>query len=467
MALIILLLALELLFPQAGAVYRICDTTHDQYQCLQSIANYWGTYAPFFSVPTNISASVPHQCRVTFAQVLSRHGGRFPTPRRSAEYRTLIKKIHTSVPHDHFTGQYAFLANYSYTLGAGDLTAFGEREMFSSGLHFYHRYSHLTATSTPFIRSTYKPRVLDSAKAFSSGFHTARRTSQDSPDTGYPYPIFLIDVKNNTLRHGQCQEFENSRTARGGGGEDAKKKWGHIFLPPIQKRLRERLPGVEFSLQDALRLMDLCPFNTVASANGSQSGFCQLFTQQEWEQYDYFMTLGKYYAYGEGNYLGPTQGVGWVGELLARLTGDRYYVRDGLYTSVNHTLDNDQKTFPLGPDYPLYADFSHDNDMTSIMAALGLYNTNVTGGLLPKTGLRPPMSVGGYSASWTVPFAARVYIEKMVCQNRPEAQLVRILVNDRVVPLQNCGADELGRCSLGAFVESLEFARTGGRWAEC
>ena len=39
---------------------------------------------------------------------------------------------------------------------------------------------------------------------------------------------------------------------------------------------------------------------------------------------------------------------------------------------------------------------------------------------------------------------------------------MRIIVNDRVIPLQNCGADQLGRCELGAFVESLGFAR-GGR----
>ena len=72
----------------------------------------------------------------------------------------------------------------------------------------------------------------------------------------------------------------------------------------------------------------------------------------------------------------------------------------------------------------------------------------------------------GYSASLAVPFAARVSFEKMECDGQPE-ELVRVLLNDRVVPLQSCNADDLGRCKLGAFVESLDFARNGGKWNEC
>jgi len=74
--------------------------------------------------------------------------------------------------------------------------------------------------------------------------------------------------------------------------------------------------------------------------------------------------------------------------------------------------------------------------------------------------------MNGYSASWAVPFAARLYVEKMACAGEEE-ELVRVLLNDRVVPLQGCDADALGRCRLGAYVESLEFARSGGEWDKC
>lgn len=98
--------------------------------------------------------------------------------------------------------------------------------------------------------------------------------------------------------------------------------------------------------------MDLCPFETVASAGGDTiSPFCALFTASEWDYYNYYQTLGKWYGNGPGNFLGSTQGVGWVNELIARLTSHK--VVPG--AAVNSTLDSAKATFPLGK--ALYADF--------------------------------------------------------------------------------------------------------------
>lgn len=145
-------------------------------------------------------------------------------------------------------------------------------------------------------------------------------------------------------------------------------------------------------------------------------------------------------------------------------------MRDG--NSTNSTLDLSPATFPLGR--PLYADFSHDNTMTSIFAALGLYGDT---GNLPAERKLLPRQTHGYSAVWTVPFAGRMYVEKTRCGGSGgdddddlddlDEELVRIVVNDRVMPLLGCGADEPGRCRLSAFVESLSFARGGGLWDRC
>lgn len=139
--------------------------------------------------------------------------------------------------------------------------------------------------------------------------------------------------------------------------------------------------------------------------------------------------------------------MGWVNELIARLTG--IPVND--HTSTNQTLDSDERTFPLRR--ALYADITHDNVMTSILFALGLYAG------------APDMA--GFRASETVPFAGRAVVEKMRCRGEEEEEMVRVIVNGRVMPLAQCGGDALGRCRLGRFVASLEFARRGGRWAEC
>jgi len=203
--------------------------------------------------------------------------------------------------------------------------------------------------------------------------------------------------------------------------------------------------------------MDLCPFNTVASPNGTISPFCSLFNETEWHQYNYYETLNKFYGFSYGNPLGPTQGVGFGNELIARLTSRP--VQDE--TSTNHTLDSSTATFPLGRH--LYADFSHDNDMTGIFSALGFYNGIEQ---LPNTTFVEARQVNGYSASWTVPFAARAYFEKMQCWGQKE-ELVRVIINDRVLPLTQCGGDALGRCTLSSFVNSLGFVESGGDWDQC
>jgi len=103
------------------------------------------------------------------------------------------------------------------------------------------------------------------------------------------------------------------------------------------------------------------------------------------------------------------------------------------------------------------------SDLTAAFAALGLYNSTA---LLSNTSIQSPEESNGYSVAWTVPFAGRAYFEKMTCDGSPD-ELVRVLVNDRVRPLETCGGDKLGRCTLKKFIDSLSFARNGGHWDRC
>lgn len=168
---------------------------------------------------------------------------------------------------------------------------------------------------------------------------------------------------------------------------------------------------------------------------------------------------GKYYAFGGGNVLGSSQGVGFVNELIARMTNSS--VLDT--SSTNSTLDLNPATFPVGPDHPVFADFSRDFDITSILFALNLFGDFPP---LSNTTITSESATDGYSAANTVPFAARVYFEKMLCKGNKE-ELVRIVVNGRVVPLVGCDVDRQGRCGLKDFINGLKFARAGGRFADC
>jgi hypothetical protein len=402
---------------------------------------------------------MPGGCTPTFAQLLSRHGARYPTAPKSAAYAALIRKIQSKTTE--YSKEYAFLRNFTYDLGADDLTAFGRSQLVDSGTKFYRRYLELARESNPFVRAAGSDRVIASADFFINGFHDSKKTDPNS-NNGHIRPELSVIISeepgsNNTLDHGECKRFEDDH-----GFSEIEKQFGDAFVPAILSRVNSNLVGADLTAEELIYLMDLCPYQTVADTPGATdlSPFCSLFSLDEWTSYDYLRSLEKYYHHGPGNLLGATQGVGFVNELIARLT--RTPVKDS--TTVNHTLDCDPKTFPL--DRTLYADFSHDNIMVSIFTALGLFNSTPP---LLTTAIQTPEELNGYAASWAVPFGAHAYVEKMKCNSTPalNEEYVRILLNDRVVPLHGCAVDDLGRCRLDDFVAGLSFARNGGDWAQC
>lgn len=435
-----------------------CNTVDGGYQCFSNISRLWGSYSPYFTVENQLglSGEIPSDCQITFAQVLSRHGARYPTESKGSKYSKLIAEIQNNATS--FTGKYAFLETYKYTLGEGDLTLFGERQLVDSGIKFYNRYENFTRNIVPFIRASGSDRVIASGEKFIEGFkkaksHDARaRRNQTAPVIN----VIIEEGKqfNNTLDHSVCTKFENSELK-----DHVSDNFTETFAPAIRDRLESDLPGIALSTGDVVYLMDMCAFDTVARTPDASelSPFCGIFTDEEWTKYNYLLSLKKYYGYGAGNTLGPAQGIGYTNELIARLT--QTPVHD--YTSTNTTLDSNPSTFPLNT--TLYADFGHDNGMVSIFFAMGLYNSTRA---LPQSSIESATETDGFSASWAVPFAARAYIEMMQCSAEKEP-FVRVLVNDRVMPLHGCGADEMGRCKRDDFVRGLSYARSGGNWDTC
>lgn len=415
----------------------------------------WGQYSPYFSAPEgSLDPGVPKKCEITHVSMLSRHGSRFPTQSKSLAYKELIEQIQGSVTN--YAKGYEFMKSYRYDLGADDLTPYGQKEMERSGKAFYKRYKKLVKLVTePFIRASGSDRVIMSAQNFTMGFYNKQGRNASEY---LPYVLVLPEGEdfNNTLDHGNCAAFEDGPASN--LGNDKKEAWRKIWVTPITERLNKKLPGANLTLEETVFIMDLCPFNTVASSKAKHSKFCRLFSQDEWHGYDYYESLEKWYGYGPGNPLGPSQGVGYVNELIARLTNSP--VED--HTSTNSTLDHSAPTFPLNR--KLFADFSHDNTMTSVYGALGLYEMSPG---LPVDHKVPPTKAEGYSAAWTVPFGARMYVEKMVCDGNQDYELVRILVNDRVVPIPGCDVDKYGRCKLPDFLAGLSFAKGGGHWDQC
>lgn len=237
-------------------------------------------------MPSDISADIPPHCSVSFASMLSRHGARDPTASKTTAYNATIQQIHANVKS--YAGAYAFLANYTYTLGADQLTQFGQQQMVNSGIKFFERYEGLASKFTPFVRSSGEARVVESAQNWTQGYHFSKAHSK-LRDSAYPYNILVIpedaDV-NNTLNHGLCTTFEHGPD--GDIADAAQKTWSNMFAAPIRARLNANLPGANLTIAQTIYMMDLCPFNTVASPVGVVSPFCGLFTEQEWHQYGYY-----------------------------------------------------------------------------------------------------------------------------------------------------------------------------------
>ncbi|KAJ7153117.1 acid phosphatase [Mycena crocata] len=438
-----------------------CSTSSAVAPGIQDVTKLWGAYSPFFTAGTY--PALPAGCSIDQVNLIQRHGARFPTSGASTNIISGITKLQSI---QNFTdSRLDFLKNFTYALGVADLVPFGAQQSFESGGLAFKRYRDLiSAGNLPFVRSSSGARVVDSATNWTAGFAAASDHVYNPP-----LSVILSEDGNDTLDNNMCPNTGNS---------DAQTDtWLAAFAPNITARLNRWAPGANISDAETYSLLSMCPFHTAASFVPGRSSssklalspFCGLFTGAEFAAFEYSMDLDKFYGTGYGATLGRVQGVGYTNELLARLTHTP--VNDS--TQTNRTLTSNPETFPL--DRTLYADFSHDNEMVAIYAAMGLF---------PQPEALDPLNPNPertWVASRLVPFSARMVVERLVCgetrgadKHKKEKQFVRILVNDSLQPLSFCAGKGkerglTGMCELGAFVESQAYARSGGGgdWERC
>ncbi|KAG1897714.1 acid phosphatase [Suillus fuscotomentosus] len=395
---------------------------------------FWGPYTPYY--PVEEYQHPPNGCSITQVNILQRHGARYPTSSASKRIQRSLQKLLNASKY--VDPKLEFLRSYQWHLGVADLVPLGSTQSFHSGAETYRRYSHLVDDHMlPFVRASGGDRVVMSAVNWTAGFADASRQLY------HPSVSVIIsetETSNNTLKNSMCP---NSRASK-----NEANTWRDIFSASIVDRLNTAAVGAEILSQDIPELMSLCAFETVSEEK--ESRFCDLFSLQEFQAYEHYQDLQKYYMTGYGNPLGRVQGVGYVNELLARLKGTP--VED--HTQTNSTLDSSPITFPL--DRTVYADFSHDDEMVAIYSALGLF---------PQT-YPPSPTEASPQSTWVVsrlvPFSGRMITEKMQCfEAGIPRDFIRILINDEIQPLAFCGVGD-GLCGLEAFVDSQIYARRNG-----
>ncbi|KAG2120757.1 histidine phosphatase superfamily [Suillus discolor] len=429
-----------------------------------NVMRQWGNLAPMYSVESfglpDASPIIPEGCGLNAVHLLMRHGARYPTSDSGSSH--FASKIHAAASKEGFsvTGDLKFLATWTYKLGAEILNALRPRLAvrlfsftilpltlpfisFSNGVAFRYRYGNLlnAFTDLPVFRTTSEDRMVDSALNFAAGFFDIRTYKTD-----YHQEIIIEGVNfNNTLSPNHV--CPNSNTADIGkfGGTQAN-KWANIYLKDAQMRLQPMIQGFNLTISRLADMQTLCAYETVALG---YSKFCNLFTEEEWEGYEYYVDLSFWYGHGPGNPTAAAQGLGYVQELVSRLTHTPINVWN---SSTNSTLDSSNITFPLNQ--PIYVDASHDTVISNIVTALNFTSLAATGPL-PTDHIPPRRS---YIASQIAPFASQLVAQVLSCPASEEPTHIRFVLNDGVVPLtgiRGCTDDSNGLCALPSFISGM------------
>ncbi|KAG6828354.1 hypothetical protein H0H92_008242 [Tricholoma furcatifolium] len=459
----------------------------------------WGNLSPWYSVGKGAfgldsEPTVPETCRVTGLHFLHRHGARYPTQYDSeggfvAAYggpAKLARRLHQSAAEWNASEDLDFLNDWqvlsltsmivilTVLLGhtnleknvrvlevytASNVTKLSlqcsPHSVDNNYVEFHGNQYHPSLPNgipvrTPLLMKNadtanltpFRDRMLHSALNFAIGFF------------GYPLEgkyqqsiTIEADGFNNTLApYDTCPNTRIS--SKSDRGVYYVEKWGAIYLKDALARLQPQLKGFELDIEDMYMMQQTCAYETVALG---YSKFCELFTEEEWEGFNY--------AYGSafGSPLARVQGYGWIKEFLARLTHTSITEHN---SSTNSTLDDNPTTFPLNQS--LYVDATHEVVVLNIITALNLTNFAASGPL-PYTHIPENRS---FEVSKLAPFATNIQFQLLECTSVPGPQ-IRIIINDGVTPLtgiKGCPEQRDGMCPVDTFVEAQKELLTETDW---
>ncbi|KXN83922.1 3-phytase A [Leucoagaricus sp. SymC.cos] len=415
------------------------------------VIHHFGSLQPWRSIPSaeyglpDASPVVPKGCDIIQVHLLHRHGARYPTSGTGPA--TFAAKIHdaaNSVEGFEAAGDLAFLRDWTYKLGAEVLTPFGRSQLYDLGVGFRVRYGELLKgfKDLPVFRTTSEARMVDSALNFAAGFFGL-------PDYNKNYHQ-LIEIEasgfNSTLA-----PYDNCPNANGEiaqiGNNVFTERWTNIYLSNAQKRLAKQLPGFNLTSADAFQMQQTCVYETVALG---YSKFCGLFTEEEWKGFAYADALHMWYGAGPGNPLSSAMGIGYVQELVSRLTRTRI---TEFKTSVNQSIVSSETLFPLNQ--PIYVDATHDTILSAIYVAMNFTNF-IRSGPLPTEHIPENLS---YETVTVNPFGVNLIGQVLSCPASGTPTHIRWIINDGVVPLigiNGCKSNKDGMCEIGTFIDGMK-----------
>ncbi|KAK3068743.1 hypothetical protein LTR53_013439 [Teratosphaeriaceae sp. CCFEE 6253] len=357
----------------------------------------------------------------------------------------------------------------------------GTLQAFATGVRLRTRYANLLASAlardhtTMFWASGFK-RVEDTAALFGTAFFglhwRAKGTAalQVIPETA--------DRGGDTLTPGRtCFKYAHNADAQGHAqGERMWHEWRGVYLPPIVARLARENPGMLFSESEVYSMQELCGFEMIAKG-GSQ--WCAVFTEREWEGFEYAWDVLHYYHSGPGNPYSAVMGGLWLDATTGLLkhgpeeAGPLFF---SLCVGPPARLTEVGLSSSVVPrtDHQTYS--AHDGDLLPILTALGFWpGHNATHPQLPTSHMSADRH---FRTSDLVPMSATLILERLACPARErwcedraefgypnmvycepegrEERFVRVVVNEGVVALPGCEGGPGRSCGLEEFLGRVE-----------
>lgn len=445
---------------------------------------------------------LPDGCQVEQAHTLQRHAQRFPTGYfddglNDENFADKVSNFTSANPGSKFSGALTFLNTYEYQMSESYLTGIGANTEFTSGVSFWNKYGrvlynavvgqlqynstyqNLTARPKPVLRTTSQSRIENSQINWALGFFGPSFYETPEPElesfgNGSLFDVVIIPeggTENNTLASYDSCFQDLAPDISTIGDTDLLFQYVPLYIGDATARMNQYAPdGFHFNDNDTYAMQSLCAYEI---AYIGMSDFCNLFTEEEWQGFEQTLDIEYYYDYAYGNPTGRAQGVGYLQELLARLT-DQYITSSN--SSVNSSNTDNAEDFPLGR--PFYADFSHDDIIVSALTAMSLDYFREH----PDLNTYPPNPDRHFFLSRMTPFGARLITEVIGCADPDPApqhdfrtyyyptqygysasnaphKFVRMRLNNGILPLETirggrCAGRTDGMCAMEDFLAS-------------
>ncbi|WVF73032.1 hypothetical protein IAT40_007850 [Kwoniella sp. CBS 6097] len=338
-------------------------------------------------------------------------------------------------------------------------------------------------------------RDIDTAKAYILGGFPSHQSGDGGEGDGDVVQLIKVpnkarDWDRSLTPHKACDTFEKQSSLVPAN------QWLSVYAPRVIERLKGIMPEVADELidQDILAMQMLCGYETIAQGH---SPFCQLFTDEEWRDVEYYFDVRFHYMMGYGNELSPYLGMPWSKTAKHLLAGKDTSGED--HEPSSETNDDDDGVFGMfkkdkkgkdklpEPKLPpnathtqlLHPSFTHRESPAFVAVFLNLFNASTHPH--PSSEV-PPLDHRVDDRAWRtshlVSFLGHVALERYHCgggdirgggkgkdRKHDKVDYVRAVVNGIQETMSGCEDGLEGSCKWETFDKWIdERAQKWGDW---